>query len=121
MLQQLTDQDAMFVYFETPETPAHVGGVSLVDLPDGYRGDFFEDYKRTIAGRIALVPFLHSKLARIPLDLDRPFWIEDEHLDLDYHMRHAAVPAPGSPLLLDSATCAPPAGAGPLSSSWASR
>jgi WS/DGAT/MGAT family acyltransferase len=96
MLRQLTDQDAMFLYLETEATPAHVGGLSLVDLPAGYRGNFFEDYKATIASRIALVPFLHSKLARIPFDLDRPFWVEDEHIDLDYHIRHAAVPAPGT-------------------------
>jgi diacylglycerol O-acyltransferase len=96
MLRQLSDQDAMFLHFETEATPAHVGGVSLVDLPDGYRGNFFEDYKAAIAGRLLLVPFLHSKLARIPFDLDRPFWVEDEHIDLDYHIRHAALPAPGT-------------------------
>lgn len=96
MLRQLSDQDAMFLYLETDATPLHVGGLSLVDLPDGYRGNFFEDYKAAVASRIPLVPFLHSKLARIPFDLDRPFWVEVEHIDLDYHIRHAAVPAPGT-------------------------
>jgi len=96
MLQQLTDQDAIFLYGETDETPAHVGGLSLVDLPDGYRGDFYADYKATIASRIALVPFLQTRVARVPLDLDRPFWVEDEHIDLDHHVRRATVPPPGT-------------------------
>lgn len=96
MLQQLTNQDAMFLYGETEDTPAHVGGVSLVDLPEGYRGSFFEAYKAAIASRIALVPLLHTKIARVPLDLDRPFWVEDDHIDLDYHVRHLAVPSPGA-------------------------
>jgi WS/DGAT/MGAT family acyltransferase len=96
MLQQLTDQDAIFLYGETAETPAHVGGLSLVDLPDGYRGDFFADYKATIASRMALVPFLHTRVARVPFDLDRPFWVEDEHIDLDHHIRRATVPLPGT-------------------------
>ena len=42
MLQQLTDQDSIFLYGETAETPAHIGGLSLVDLPDGYRGESAE-------------------------------------------------------------------------------
>lgn len=96
MLQQLTDQDAIFLYGETAETPAHVGGLSLVDLPDGYRGDFFADYKATIASRMALVPFMHTRVVRVPFDLDRPFWVEDEHIDLDHHVRRATVPPPGT-------------------------
>jgi diacylglycerol O-acyltransferase len=96
MLQQLTDQDAMFLYGETAETPVHVGGLSLVDLPEGYRGDFFADYKATIASRMALVPFMHTRVVRVPFDLDRPFWVEDEHIDLDHHVRRATVPPPGT-------------------------
>ena len=96
MLTQLTEQDAIFLYLETQETPAHVGGLSLVDLPAGHRGSFFEDYKATIASRIPLIPFMHRKLAPIPLDLDRPFWVEDEHIDLDYHIRHLTAPSPGT-------------------------
>jgi WS/DGAT/MGAT family acyltransferase len=96
VLKQLTDQDAGFLYAETAETPMHVGSVSLVELPEGYRGDFFEDYKAHVASRMMLVPFMHAKLAAMPLDLDRPFWVEDEHIDLDYHIRHATVPRPGT-------------------------
>jgi long-chain acyl-CoA synthetase len=96
MLTQLTEQDAAFLYLETQETPAHIGGLSLVELPDGHRGSFFEDYKATIASRLPLIPFMHRKLASIPLDLDRAFWVEDEHVDLDYHIRHLTVPSPGT-------------------------
>ncbi len=96
MLQQLTDQDAIYLYAETAETPAHVGGLSLVDQPADQRGEFFARYKATIASRIALVPLLHMRVARVPLDLDRPFWVEDEHIDLDHHIRRATVPPPGT-------------------------
>jgi WS/DGAT/MGAT family acyltransferase len=96
MLTQLTEQDVTFLYIETQETPAHVGGLSLVELPDDHCGSFFEDYKATIASRIPLIPFMHKKLAPIPLDLDRPFWVEDEHVDLDYHIRHLTAPSPGT-------------------------
>jgi len=96
MLKQLTDQDAAFLYLETAETPEHVGGVSLVELPAGYRGSFFEDYKATIASRMTLIPFMHSKLTLLPFDVDRPFWVEDEHIDLDHHVRHVTAPTPGT-------------------------
>jgi WS/DGAT/MGAT family acyltransferase len=95
MLRQLTDQDAGFLYAETPETPMHVGSLSFVELPDGYRGNFFADYKAHIASRMKLVPFMHSRLASVPFDLDRPFWVEDEKIDLDHHIRHVTVPKPG--------------------------
>lgn len=96
MLRQLTNQDVTYLYLETAETPGHVGGLSLVDLPDGYRGNFFDEYKAVIGNRMKLIPFMHSKLAAMPLGIDRPFWIEDEHVDLDYHVRHVTAPAPGT-------------------------
>ncbi|HEU4726756.1 MAG TPA: wax ester/triacylglycerol synthase family O-acyltransferase [Kofleriaceae bacterium] len=96
MLKPLSLQDASYLYFETAETPAHVGSVSLVDLPWGYRGEFFADYKATIASRISLIPFLHEKLVQLPFDLERPFWVEDEHIDLDHHIRRVSVPRPGT-------------------------
>jgi WS/DGAT/MGAT family acyltransferase len=95
MLRQLTLQDASFLYLETSDTPEHVGGLDLVELPAGYRGDYYQDYKAMIASRLHLVPLLHSKLLRLPFDLDRPFWIDEPHVDIDYHVRREAVPRPG--------------------------
>ena len=95
MLKQLSDQDAIFLHLETADTFAHVAGLSLVTLPEGYRGDFFADYRAVIVNRMSQVPLLHRRLARLPLDLDPPFWVEAEHIDLDYHIRRATVPAPG--------------------------
>jgi diacylglycerol O-acyltransferase / wax synthase len=95
MLEQLTDQDAGFLYLETLETPMHVGGVSLVELPAGYTGDFFADYKRHIGQRLHLIPLMHRKLVSLPFDVDHPFWTEDQDVDLDYHIRLQTLPSPG--------------------------
>ncbi len=95
MFKQLSEQDASYLYLETPETPQHVGGVSLVELPPDYQGDFFEDYKRHIASRIHLIPMLHQKLVQLPFDIDHPFWTDDDQVDVDYHIRHQTVPRPG--------------------------
>jgi WS/DGAT/MGAT family acyltransferase len=69
--------------------------MSLVDVPEGRRGSFFAEYRAAIASRIPLIPFMHRRLAAIPFDLDRPFWVEAGQVDLDYHVRHLAVPSPG--------------------------
>jgi diacylglycerol O-acyltransferase len=95
MLKQLTTQDVGFLYLETSETPAHVGGVDLFELPEGDRGKFFDDYKAMIASRMHLIPFMRQKLAQLPLELDRPVWADDDKFDLDYHVVRQALPTPG--------------------------
>ena len=92
--RKLTSVDGAFLYLETPETPMHVGSMAIFKLPPGYRGDFFEDFKSQIASRLDLAPMLKWKLARMPLDLDNPSWVEDEQFDLDRHIFRGALPAP---------------------------
>lgn len=102
MLKQLTEQDAGFLYLETSTTPQHVGGVSLVELPEGQDPHaFYSTYKQHISRRLHLVPFLQSKLLSLPLDFDRPFWVHEQHVDLDYHIRRHTLPAPGTSQLLE--------------------
>ena len=94
-MNHLTDQDASFLYLETPETPQHVGSVTLVQLPpERDAGDFFEDYKAHIASRLHLVPLLHRRLQGMPLEIDHPVWVEAD-VELDYHVRRQTVPRPG--------------------------
>lgn len=94
-MQQLGGVDASFLYMETPETPMHVGGLYLYELPPDYTGDFYENFKAQIASRMHLFPILTRKLVQLPFDIDTPLWVKDDDVDLDYHIRRHTVPKPG--------------------------
>ncbi len=91
---RLSSVDGSFLYLETPETPMHVGSMAIFKLPPGYKGDFFEDFKAQILARLHLAPMLKWKLARAPLDIDNPSWVDDEQFDIDRHIFRASLPAP---------------------------
>ena len=55
-----------------------------------------EAMRALVEERLHLIPPMRRRLAPIPLGLDHPFWIEDPDFDLDYHLRHIAVPPPGT-------------------------
>lgn len=95
-MKQLDEQDASYLYLETPETPMHIGGLSLVQLPEGYSGDYYEDYKAHIASRLHLTPMLTRKLLSLPYDIAHPVWIDDDKVDVDYHIRQVTLPRPGT-------------------------
>ena len=61
--------DANFLYFETPETPMHVAGFTLFDLPEGYAGSFHDNYRDMLASRLHLIPIFSKKLAPTLLDI----------------------------------------------------
>jgi diacylglycerol O-acyltransferase len=88
--------DASFLHLETPEMPMHVGSLQIADLPEGYAGDYYEDVKRYMAGRMHLAAVFQRKLALMPFDLANPVWVDDEDVDLDYHVRHVILPRPGT-------------------------
>ena len=84
-MKSLTGVDAAFLHLETPETPMHVGSVSLFDLPPRYRRDFHAEVRRALARRLHLAPVLHRKLAPMPLQFANPVWVDDDAVDLDHH------------------------------------
>ena len=88
--------DANFLYFETAETPMHVAGFTLFDLPEGYVGNFHDNYRDMLVSRLHLVPVFSKKLAPTLLDIHHPSWVDAPDLDLSYHFRHVTLPAPGS-------------------------
>ena len=89
--------DTTFLNIETPTTFGHVCGLTIFDptaetaIPSTY-----EDLKRILAERLHLVPPFRRRLVEVPLGLDQPYWIEDPHFDLDFHVRHIGLPAPGT-------------------------
>ncbi|WP_338849134.1 wax ester/triacylglycerol synthase family O-acyltransferase [Massilia sp. W12] len=95
-MQYLSALDASFLHMETPEMPMHVGGMNLFELPRGFDGDFYEVVKRHVQQRLHLAPIFTRKLALMPFELANPVWIEDDALDLDYHVRKIVLPKPGS-------------------------
>jgi diacylglycerol O-acyltransferase len=100
-MDHLSGLDATFLYVETPEMPMHVGSVHLFDLPEGYQGDFYDNVREHIAKRMHLAPLFQRKLALMPFELANPVWVDDEDVDLDYHVRRISLARPGSMLQLE--------------------
>ncbi|MBR1228022.1 wax ester/triacylglycerol synthase family O-acyltransferase [Bradyrhizobium sp. AUGA SZCCT0176] len=95
-MDQLSGMDASFLHLETPETPMHVGSLMLFELPDGYQGDYYEEVKAMLGKRLHLASVLCRKLAQMPFELAEPVWIEDDDIDLDYHVRSVTLRRPGT-------------------------
>ena len=101
-MNHLSTVDASFLHLETPETPMHVGSLMLLDLPPGYRGDFYEDVKAMVAERMHLVTLFQRKLVSMPFDLADPVWVDDDDVDLDYHVRAVTLRKPGTMAQLEA-------------------
>src|SRR6476620_952070 len=95
-MDQLSSMDASFLHLETPETPMHVGSLMLFELPEGSTGDYYEAVKALLGKRLHLSAFLNRKLAQMPFQLAEPVWIEDDDIDLDYHVRTVTLRRPGT-------------------------
>ena len=93
-MDHLSGLDAAFLHLESPETPMHVGGLSILELPADYSGDFMQDVRTHIQNRMHMAPIFQRKLINMPFDIANPIWVMDEALDIDYHIRHVIVPPP---------------------------
>jgi diacylglycerol O-acyltransferase / wax synthase len=89
---RLTGLDASFLHLEDSSSHMHVAGVMIFEGPP----PAYEDLLETIERRLGLVPRYRQRLAFVPLGQGRPKWVDDPHLNLRYHVRSTALPAPGS-------------------------
>jgi diacylglycerol O-acyltransferase len=99
-VEQLGGLDAAFVYCETPTMHLHVCGLLLLDtssMPGGYS---FERLRSKLAERLPTIPAVRQKLAYPPLNLSRPFWVDDAEFDIDRHIHRVALANPGGMRLL---------------------
>jgi diacylglycerol O-acyltransferase / wax synthase len=101
-MKHLSGLDATFLHFETPEMPMHVGGLHLLDLPEDFEGDYTDAVKRHVADRMHLASVFTKKLALMPFDIANPVWVDDDDVDLDYHIREITLPRPGTLRQLES-------------------
>ena len=95
-MKQLSGIDATFLYMETDETPMHVAGLTIYNLPKGFRGSFHKHFTNFFKGRVHLIPIFGMKLAKTAFELDHPGWVDAGEIDFDYHIRSAKLPKPGN-------------------------
>jgi WS/DGAT/MGAT family acyltransferase len=95
-MRQLTGLDAAFLALETANSTGHVGGVCILDPSEAPRPLDLASLLDVMEQRLPLVPVLRQRLLEVPLGLDQPYWVDDSALDLEYHVRELALPAPGS-------------------------
>ena len=88
--------DASFVALETRNSPMHIGSL-LIYNPATAPGGFvrYKDILAFFESRMQLSRTIRQRLVKVPFDLDYPYWIEDPDFDLEYHVRHVALPQPG--------------------------
>jgi diacylglycerol O-acyltransferase len=91
-LDRLTPVDASFLHQESHNSHMHIGGLTLIEGPPPGMDEFLEQIRK----RLHLVPRYRHKLANTAIDAGRPVWIDDPSFNLEYHVRHTALPAPGS-------------------------
>ena len=95
-MRQLSARDAGFLYGDTSHSNANVTLIQIYDQSTAPGGKVrFKSILAHIESRLAGLPIFRSKLQRVPLDLDHPYWVDDPNFDLEYHVRHIALPKPG--------------------------
>lgn len=95
-MERLSGLDSAFLALETPHSTGHVGGLTILDPAGADRPLDLARLTQLYAERLPLVPVLRKRLVSAPLGLERPFWVDDPHFDLEYHLREDGLPTPGT-------------------------
>jgi diacylglycerol O-acyltransferase / wax synthase len=92
-MERMSTLDAGFFFAEHENVPMHIGSLAVFEGP----APSYADLVRLFAAKLPLVPRYRQLVRTMPLNVFRPLWVDDEHFEIGYHVRHAAVPAPGGP------------------------
>lgn len=90
-MQQVSGQDATFLYAESPTSPMHIATLTIVE------GSIeFNNFKEIVASKLHLIPKFRKKLLNVPLNLDYPYWVDDPYFDIDLHINRLKLPDPAN-------------------------
>ena len=103
-MERLSGLDSAFLSLETPSMHLHVAIAAVIDPSTMSTPYSFEDLKAFVAHRLMREPTFRRRVVEVPFRLNHPLWVEDPHLDLDYHIRRHVLPAPGGPRELTDLT-----------------
>lgn len=92
-MRRLSGMDASFLYLETPSSHMHVASAAVFDTSEQpLSWTYFLEHT---VGRLDQIPIFRQRLAEIPFGIHHPLWVDDPEFDIEYHVRRAALPAPG--------------------------
>ena len=95
-MYQVDSEDANFLFLERTESPTHISLICLYDQPAPEEGGLrFTHIRQHIGNRLNSAPMFQQKIRFTPGNIDYPYWVDDEQFDLDFHVRHLALPKPG--------------------------
>ena len=88
---RMSPMDVSFLHIENDVSHMHIGSTGIFEGPSpGY-----ERVMAMVGGKLPLVPRYRQVVRTVPFDLGRPVWADDPHFNLEYHVRHTALPKPG--------------------------
>ena len=90
-MDRMSTLDAGFFFVEHDNVPMHLGSLAVFEGP----APSYDDLVRLLSAKLPLVPRYRQLVRAMPLQIFRPVWVDDAHFEISYHVRHAAVPAPG--------------------------
>lgn len=90
-MDRLSILDDFFVALERDNLPMHIGSLLIFDGP----APEYDDLLAHVAGRLDRLPRYRQVIRGVWLNLGNPVWQDDQHFNLEYHVRHTAVPHPG--------------------------
>lgn len=95
-MRQLSGTDTLMLYADRPHAQNVIGPIGIYDPTTAPGGRVtYDDVLRYVEARLEISGSFRERLITVPLGLDRPFWINDPDFDLEYHVRHIALPSPG--------------------------
>ena len=93
---RLSPLDASFLHIEDHVSHMHIASVAIFEGPPPPFGDIVA----MVDAKLELVPRYRQKVRTVPFELGRPVWVDDPHFNIEYHLRHTALPAPGGEIEL---------------------
>jgi diacylglycerol O-acyltransferase len=94
-MEQLKGIESLWLHLESPDTPRHVSSVTIYERPAAAPPISFETILRHFRERAHRSGIFRRRVVETPGAVGRPYWIEDAQFDLEYHVRHLALPRPG--------------------------
>jgi diacylglycerol O-acyltransferase / wax synthase len=96
-VRRLAGADSQFLFGENRVRHQHTLKIAIIDPSGAQQPATYDALRAQVREALPLIEPFHWKLVHVPGNLGQPYWFDTADLDVDYHVRRAAVPSPGGP------------------------